>query len=104
MGKHTKGITCGAWSQENTLALGSQDKTLTISNAEGDTIRQAILRAEPSDIQFSEMKQDERTAGENTVRFSLLLRDERNVMNESLDDVFKWFPACHFLFKLFEGT
>ncbi|CAG0902490.1 unnamed protein product, partial [Darwinula stevensoni] len=52
----------GHWNEQSCM-----DKTLTISNAEGDTIRQAVLRAEPSDIQFSEMKQDERAAGENTV-------------------------------------
>ncbi|XP_013417652.1 WD repeat-containing protein 19 [Lingula anatina] len=68
LGKHTKKITCGAWSSQNLLALGSQDNTLTISNAEGDTIRQTNLRAEPSDIQFSEMKGDERSQmGDNTV-------------------------------------
>ena len=69
MGKHTKKITCGAWSQQNLLALGSEDKTISISNAEGDTIRQTSLRADPSDLSFSEMKTDERsTMGENTVR------------------------------------
>ena len=30
--------------------------------------RMATLRAEPQDIQFCEMKQDERTNSENTVR------------------------------------
>ncbi len=68
LGKHTKKITCGAWSQQNLLALGSEDKTISVSNAEGDTIRQTSLRAEPSDLDFSEMKTDERsTMGENTV-------------------------------------
>ncbi len=68
IGKHTKAITCGAWSPGGLLALGSEDRSLSISNAEGDTLRVATLRAEPTEIQFSEMKQDERTgAGENTV-------------------------------------
>ena len=57
LGKHSKAITCGAWSESNLLALGSDDRTMSISNMEGDTIRVATLRAEPSDIQFSEMKQ-----------------------------------------------
>jgi WD repeat-containing protein 19 len=57
LGKHSKAITCGAWSEANLLALGSEDRTLSISNVEGDTLRVATLRAEPSDIQFSEMKQ-----------------------------------------------
>ena len=57
VGKHNKAITCGAWSEANLLALGSEDRTLSISNVEGDTLRVATLRAEPSDVQFSEMKQ-----------------------------------------------
>jgi len=69
LGKHTKRISCGAWNAENFLALGSEDKTLSISNADGDTLRIISLRSEPSDIQFSEMKLDERVDGENTVRF-----------------------------------
>lgn len=42
-GKHTKRITCGCWSKENLLALGGEDKIITVSNQEGDTIRQVIL-------------------------------------------------------------
>lgn len=39
-GKHTKKITCGCWNTENLLALGGEDKMITVSNQEGDTIRQ----------------------------------------------------------------
>ena len=67
IGKHSKAITCGAWSTGNLLALGSEDRTLSISNLDGDTLRVATLRAEPQDIQFCEMKQDERSNSENTV-------------------------------------
>lgn len=42
-GKHTKRITCGCWSTENLLALGGEDKMITISNQEGDTIRQVVF-------------------------------------------------------------
>eukprot|EP00061_Rhincodon_typus_P006494 g27193.t1 len=42
-GKHTKRITCGCWSTQNLLALGSEDKTITVSNQEGDTIRQILV-------------------------------------------------------------
>ncbi|XP_047221085.1 WD repeat-containing protein 19 [Girardinichthys multiradiatus] len=72
LGKHTKKITCGCWSSQNLLALGSEDNTLTISNHEGDTIRQASLRGEPAEIFFSMMKMDERSSqGENTVSMSV---------------------------------
>uniref|UniRef100_A0A3Q1K7R2 Uncharacterized protein n=1 Tax=Anabas testudineus TaxID=64144 RepID=A0A3Q1K7R2_ANATE len=68
LGKHTKKITCGCWSSQNLLALGSDDNTLTISNHEGDTIRQTTLRGEPAEIYFSVMKTDERSSqGETTV-------------------------------------
>lgn len=67
LGKHSKRVTCGAWSKEGLLALGSEDRNLSISNTEGDTLRAIPLRAEPSHIRFSEMKLDERLQGENTV-------------------------------------
>uniref|UniRef100_A0A6I8R870 WD repeat-containing protein 19 n=1 Tax=Xenopus tropicalis TaxID=8364 RepID=A0A6I8R870_XENTR len=68
LGKHTKRVTCGCWSSQNLLALGSEDKMITVSNQEGDTIRQTSVRMDPSDIQFSVMKTDERaSAGESTV-------------------------------------
>jgi hypothetical protein len=44
-------ITCGAWSEGGLLALGSEDRSMSISNIDGDTLRVATLRAEPMDIQ-----------------------------------------------------
>ncbi|KAL1509542.1 hypothetical protein ABEB36_004257 [Hypothenemus hampei] len=67
IGKHTKRILCGAWNKDNLLALGSEDKTVSISNAEGDTLKVINLRAEPSNLQFSEVKVDEKVDGENTI-------------------------------------
>ncbi|XP_072190356.1 WD repeat-containing protein 19 isoform X2 [Excalfactoria chinensis] len=68
LGKHTKRITCGCWSSENLLALGGEDKMITISNQEGDTIRQTSVSSDPSDMQFSVMKTDERiSTRESTV-------------------------------------
>nr|XP_020479849.1 WD repeat-containing protein 19 isoform X2 [Monopterus albus] len=89
LGKHTKKITCGCWSTENLLALGSDDNTLSISNHEGDTIRQTALRGEPAEMYFSVMKTDERsTQGENAVSVSvdkkrLILFDINNPENWS---------------------
>nr|KAF6432724.1 WD repeat domain 19 [Rousettus aegyptiacus] len=68
LGKHTKRITCGCWSTENLLALGGEDKMITISNQEGDTIRQTSVRSEPSNMQFSMIKTDDRTStAESTI-------------------------------------
>lgn len=65
----------GAWSQQNLLALGGEDNIITISNAEGDTLRQSSVRSSPVDIQFSEMKSDERSnLGENTVCIFFILQ------------------------------
>lgn len=72
LGKHSKKITCGCWSSQNLLALGSEDNTVTISNHEGDTVRQTTLRGEPAEIYFSVKKTDERsTHGESTVSVSV---------------------------------
>ena len=73
LGKHSKKITCGAWSSDNLLALGSEDRTLSVSTFEGDMIHSANLRSEPSQIQFSEMKLDERSTAESTVKNYILL-------------------------------
>lgn len=67
LGKHSKRITCGAWSKDNILALGSEDKTLSLSSDSGHSFRVVQLRDVPSDMCFAEMKTDERVPGENTV-------------------------------------
>ncbi|CAJ1052137.1 WD repeat-containing protein 19 [Xyrichtys novacula] len=84
LGKHTKKITCGCWSSQNLLALGSDDNSLSISNHEGDTVRQTTLRGEPAEIFFSVMKTDERSAiGEGTVSVSV---DKKILMLFSVND------------------
>ncbi|XP_060531606.1 WD repeat-containing protein 19 isoform X2 [Cylas formicarius] len=49
------------------IPQGSEDKTISISNVDGDTLKTITLRAEPSDMHFAELKLDERVTGENTV-------------------------------------
>ncbi|XP_055855460.1 WD repeat-containing protein 19 isoform X1 [Episyrphus balteatus] len=67
LGKHSKRVTCGAWSQQNILALGSDDKSFSLSNEEGDSLRVVQLRDVPSDMYFAEMSNDEKVSGENAV-------------------------------------
>lgn len=74
IGKHTKKITCAAWNKDSILVLASEDKSLSINNSDGDTLRMISLRDAPNDLQFSEMKTDERAAGENTVSTAVYLK------------------------------
>jgi WD repeat-containing protein 19 len=54
VGKHAKRISCGEWSKTgNKLVLGSDDKTITISNEIGDTLIHSELKDVPSQIVFS---------------------------------------------------
>ena len=52
LGKHSRKIVCGTWSDDNRLALGSEDKTMTLSNADGDTLEQTELKYPALQIQF----------------------------------------------------
>ncbi|XP_039456737.1 WD repeat-containing protein 19-like [Oreochromis aureus] len=84
LGKHSKKITCGCWSSQNLLALGSDDNTLSISNHEGDTIRQTTVRGKPAEMYFSVMKTDESSAqGESTVSVSV---DKKILMLFNIND------------------
>ena len=53
MGKHTKGITCGAWSADGRLALGGDDKQITVSLGNGDTEFQLAVKDKPKELQFA---------------------------------------------------
>ncbi|XP_062135942.1 WD repeat-containing protein 19 [Drosophila sulfurigaster albostrigata] len=67
LGKHSKRITCGAWSAQNLLALGSDDKSFSLSSEDGDTVRIVQLRDAPTDMYFAEMANDERIVGDNAI-------------------------------------
>ena len=63
-GKHSARILCGTWSSDNRLALGSADRTLTISDADGNTIEQTEIKYEPLDIHFTAQKSGGGSGGE----------------------------------------
>jgi WD repeat-containing protein 19 len=47
--KHGKKVTHGDWHQEGLLITCSEDKLLTISNQQGDTVQDSfIVKAEPT--------------------------------------------------------
>jgi len=69
LGKHHQKITCGCWSStENILALGSEDKTISISDENGDSITKAHdplrMKNSPALVQFTSVKGEH--AGEGT--------------------------------------
>lgn len=53
VGKHAKRIVCGSWSMGgNRLVLGSEDKTITVSNEAGDTLIHTELKYAPVEASF----------------------------------------------------
>jgi len=54
LGKHSKKITSGAWNSANQLALGSEDKTVTLSTEKGDLVLQDPVKGEPTDLSLPE--------------------------------------------------
>ena len=53
LGKHTKRVTCGAWSADGRLAMGADDKKVTVSAPAGDTELELALKAEPKELKFA---------------------------------------------------
>ncbi|CAN0073217.1 unnamed protein product [Heterosigma akashiwo] len=53
LAKHPRRITCGCWSKTNQLALGSEDRMLTLSNEKGDTLEQTELKYAPAEMAFA---------------------------------------------------
>lgn len=52
--KHSKKITCGIWSgRGNKLVLGSEDRSLTVSNELGDALLYTELKYAPTQVQFA---------------------------------------------------
>ena len=84
LGKHSRRITTGCWSKDGLLALGGDDKLLTISNEFGDTVRQTSLRDAPSSITFSDRKQDVKSQlSEGTIS---LIINRKTLVLFSIDD------------------
>lgn len=83
MGKHSRKITCGCWhSTQNVLALGSEDRTITISSEDGDSIIKSEdplrVKHDPGMIVFADVKSGDRDADDKTV--SLILGEATLLM------------------------
>ncbi|VBB33833.1 unnamed protein product, partial [Acanthocheilonema viteae] len=57
IGKHQSAITCGVFSNNDWLALGSTDSMITVSSINGDLIYSFMNNTEPSLIKFCDRKQ-----------------------------------------------
>jgi WD repeat-containing protein 19 len=80
MGKHSKKVTCGVWhAQDNIFACGSEDKTVSVSDEQGDSVLKADdplrLKSEPSQIQFTDIKSDSPHDSSRDKTVSMLLGD-----------------------------
>lgn len=72
MGKHTRKITCGCWNGEGKLALGSEDRQVTVSKMDGDTLKQLGVKMEPVEMFFSDKKdEDKQHKKENTISINV---------------------------------
>lgn len=74
-GKHSKAIIAGAWSKQNQLCLASVDKTMTISDKNGNTLDQCNLpnSREATAMEWSTLKRDEDgvAAAEDTIAMNM---------------------------------
>ena len=53
VGKHSRGIACGCWSDTGLLALGSYDQQFSISRADGEPLSQMSMRGDVKEVKFS---------------------------------------------------
>ena len=61
VGKHSKRILSGDWNSEGLLVTGAEDSMLTVSGANGDTIKQSLqLKGPPQMVYWARQKTDER--------------------------------------------
>lgn len=56
LGKHSKKIISGAWSNHGLFALISEDRTLTLNNMSGETLIQTGFKGDPSLMQLNHLK------------------------------------------------
>ncbi|XP_054159699.1 WD repeat-containing protein 19-like [Oppia nitens] len=85
LGKHTKKIISGAWSDNNLLALVGEDRVLTVSNEEGDNIAISSLKGDGLTVQFAFMRLDDKTQNTQQNCVSLIL-NKRQLFLLNLSD------------------
>ncbi|CAH8523624.1 unnamed protein product [Heterobilharzia americana] len=85
LGKHTRKITCAVWNRKNTLALASEDKSITINSAEGDLMKHVLIHDLPTNLDFGQMKLQEVSRTEDNTVSCIVGRKQLFLLN--LDDI-----------------
>jgi WD repeat-containing protein 19 len=84
VGKHAKKICTGDWSTDGKLVLGSEDKTLTISNENGDTLLHTEVKYAPVESYFtSSLSVSRKSGAEPTLSANL---DGKSILLFDLND------------------
>merc|ERR1711991_390617 len=60
VGKHSKKIISMCWNRRNQVAMASEDKMLTVSDVEGQTIDSVNIKGEATEGKWADKKNDER--------------------------------------------
>ncbi|EJW79722.1 hypothetical protein WUBG_09369, partial [Wuchereria bancrofti] len=86
IGKHQSAITCGAFSNNELLALGSTDFTITVSSIDGDLIYSFMCNMEPSLIKFCDRKQQTDKNAKPDIMLSAVLSQNTILLAELNDN------------------
>ncbi|CAN0225642.1 unnamed protein product, partial [Ectocarpus sp. 6 AP-2014] len=83
-GKHKRRINCGAWSYQNQLAYGSDDKQISVTSETGQIQDQVKVKCRPLDVAFGgKQDQDECIVSVNMDGRTILLynlHDQENAL------------------------
>eukprot|EP00904_Undaria_pinnatifida_P000052 jgi/Undpi1/10047/HiC_scaffold_28.g12501.m1 len=83
-GKHKRRINCGAWSYDNQLAYGSDDKQISVTSETGQIQDQVKVKSRPLDVAFGgKQDQDECIVSVNMDGRTILLynlHDQENAL------------------------
>ena len=68
MGKHSKKVVSGDWSDDGLLVTGSEDRIITVSNHTSENVGSSIaVKSEPENLEWVTVKGDERNRSQNPI-------------------------------------
>lgn len=101
VGKHGRRINCGSWSKgSNKLVLGSDDRTITVSNENGDTLLHFEVKNIPLQVLFTYQRSLDYSSagqgnGDNTISSNLNGKSIviYNILNDNEEPMELTFPT-----------